>query len=176
MGHRRRGFAAGLAAARAWHRPHGALAAPRGAAILDVQIMQWLTNVRRPGGLGKDPVRAGRRAAALAAIDADWNPGVLGWTVDWQRHYAYLAQLLEDGARLTAVTAGVTRHGAGRRVVAGRTTVGLGPAERGAAGTARRAGREAGAGRTGPHGAREGQDGRQGPGVQKTSPPFTARR
>ncbi|MFJ3914108.1 DEAD/DEAH box helicase [Streptomyces vinaceus] len=104
-------FETSLAAARAYHRLHGTLAAPRGAAILDVQIGQWLTNVRRPGGLGKDPVRAKRRAAALAAIDADWNPAELGWTVDWQRHYAYLTQLLAEGAHLTAVTAGVTRHG-----------------------------------------------------------------
>ncbi|MFD8148500.1 helicase associated domain-containing protein [Streptomyces sp. NPDC059708] len=56
-------------------------------------------------------MRAGQRAAALAAIDADWNPGERGWTVDWQRHYAYLAQLLDEGARLRAITPGVTRHG-----------------------------------------------------------------
>ncbi|WP_455681386.1 helicase associated domain-containing protein [Streptomyces lavendulae] len=104
-------FETNLAAARAYYRLHGTLAAPRGAAILDVQVGQWLTNVRRPGGLGQDPVRAERRAAALAAVDPDWNPAVLGWTVDWQRHYAYLAQLLDEGARLRAVTAGVTRHG-----------------------------------------------------------------
>ncbi|MFE1558134.1 Helicase associated domain protein [Streptomyces sp. NPDC058734] len=104
-------FAENLAAARAYHRFHGTLAAPRGAAILDVQVGQWLTNVRRPGGLGKDPVRAERRAAALATIDADWNPGERGWTVDWQRHYAYLTQLLAEGARLKAITPGVTRHG-----------------------------------------------------------------
>ncbi|GLX19455.1 hypothetical protein Slala02_27690 [Streptomyces lavendulae subsp. lavendulae] len=67
--------------------------------------------MRRPGGLGKDPVRAERRAAALAAIDEDWNPAALGWTVDWQRHYAYLTQLLDEGARLNAITPGVTRHG-----------------------------------------------------------------
>ncbi|MGW7333526.1 helicase associated domain-containing protein, partial [Streptomyces sp. NPDC054840] len=84
---------------------------PRGAAILDVQVGQWLTNVRRPGGLGKDPERAQRRAAALAAIDPDWNPAVLGWTVDWQRHYTYLTQLLASGARPTAIVPGVTRHG-----------------------------------------------------------------
>ncbi|KPI31939.1 type III restriction protein res subunit [Actinobacteria bacterium OV450] len=104
-------FETNLAAARAYHRLHGTLAAPRGAAILDVQIGQWLTNVRRPGGLGKDPERAKRRAAALAAIDEDWNPAVRGWTVDWQRHYAYLTQLLNEGTRLTDVVPGVTRHG-----------------------------------------------------------------
>ncbi|MGW4713260.1 Helicase associated domain protein [Streptomyces sp. NPDC004314] len=105
------GFAANLGAARAYYDLHATLAAPRGATIMDVQIGQWLTNVRRPGGLGKDPVRAKRRAAALAAVDPDWNPAALGWTVDWQRHYAYLAQLLAEGARLTAVVPGVTRHG-----------------------------------------------------------------
>ncbi|RST09037.1 hypothetical protein EF910_02200 [Streptomyces sp. WAC07149] len=56
-------------------------------------------------------MRAEQRAAALAAIDADWNPATRGWTVDCQRHYAYLAQLLDEGARLNAITPGVTRHG-----------------------------------------------------------------
>ncbi|MFE1877692.1 Helicase associated domain protein [Streptomyces sp. NPDC059496] len=104
-------FAENLAAARAYHALHGTLAAPRGAAILDVAIGQWLTNVRRPGGLGKDPDRARRRAEELAAVDSDWNPGTVGWTVDWQRHYAYFTQLLAEGARLTAIVPGVTRHG-----------------------------------------------------------------
>ncbi|MFI8392932.1 Helicase associated domain protein [Streptomyces sp. NPDC085540] len=105
------GFETNLGAARAYYALHRTLAAPRGAAILDVQIGQWLTNVRRPGGLGKDPVRAERRAAALAAIDPDWNPGTLGWSVDWQRHYAYLNQLIASGARPAAIVPGVTRHG-----------------------------------------------------------------
>ncbi|MEU9165805.1 Helicase associated domain protein [Streptomyces sp. NPDC048424] len=72
---------------------------------------QYLTNIRRPGGLGKDPDRAQRRAAALTATDPDWNPGTLGWTVDWQRHYTYLTQLLAEGARPAAIVPGVTRHG-----------------------------------------------------------------
>ncbi|MFE9468744.1 Helicase associated domain protein [Streptomyces virginiae] len=105
------GFETNLGAARAYYELHGTLAAPRGATALDQAVGQWLTNVRRPGGLGKDPVRAQRRAAALAAIDPDWNPGALGWTVDWQRHYAYLAQLLAGGARPAAIVPGVTRHG-----------------------------------------------------------------
>ncbi|MGW5402540.1 helicase associated domain-containing protein [Streptomyces sp. NPDC003952] len=106
-------FAENLAAARAYYELHGTLAAPRHATALDRAVGQWLTNIRRPGGLGKEPVRARRRAEALAAIDEDWNPGEdeRGWTVDWQRHYAYLAQLLAEGARLTAIVSGVTRHG-----------------------------------------------------------------
>ncbi|MEU9421118.1 helicase associated domain-containing protein, partial [Streptomyces sp. NPDC048272] len=52
-----------------------------------------------------------RRARELAAIDPDWNPRDAGWTVDWQRHYAYLAQLLAGGARLDDVVPGVTLHG-----------------------------------------------------------------
>ncbi|MEU7607276.1 hypothetical protein [Streptomyces sp. NPDC041003] len=66
-------------------------------------------------------MRAKRRTAALAAIDPDWNPGTPGWTVDWHRHYACLAQLLAEGARLTAIAPGVTRHGDddGRRLAAG---------------------------------------------------------
>ncbi|MFF4323346.1 helicase associated domain-containing protein, partial [Streptomyces sp. NPDC001568] len=102
------GFERNLGAARAYYELHGTLAAPRHATALDVAVGQWLTNVRRPGGLGNDPVRAERRAEALAAIDKDWNPD---WTVDWQRHHAYLAQLLAEGARLTAIVPGVTRHG-----------------------------------------------------------------
>ncbi|WP_404962708.1 Helicase associated domain protein [Streptomyces sp. 147326] len=104
-------FEQNLGAARAYYELHGTLAAPRQATALDQAVGQWLTNVRRHGGLGKDPERAQRRGAALAAIDPDWNPGTLGWTVDWQRHYAYLTQLLAEGARLTAITPGVTRHG-----------------------------------------------------------------
>ncbi|KPI33191.1 helicase-associated protein [Actinobacteria bacterium OV450] len=65
----------------------------------------------RVDGLGKNPDRAKRRAAALAAIDPDWNPGALGWTVDWQRQYTGLKNLLGGGARLTAVVPGVTWHG-----------------------------------------------------------------
>ncbi|MFB6515593.1 Helicase associated domain protein [Streptomyces virginiae] len=105
------GFETNLGAARAYYEHHGTLAAPRGATILDIAIGQWLTNVRRPGGLGKDAVRAERRAAALAAIDPDWNPAMLGWTVDWQRHYTYLTQLLTEGARPATIVPGVTRHG-----------------------------------------------------------------
>ncbi|MFF4324408.1 hypothetical protein [Streptomyces sp. NPDC001568] len=86
------------------------------------QLGLWLTNVRRPGGLGKDPVRARRRADELAAIDPDWNPGPLGWTVDWQRHLTYPRQALTAGAGVDDIVPGVTRHGddIGRRLATQR--------------------------------------------------------
>ncbi|WP_327249793.1 helicase associated domain-containing protein, partial [Streptomyces sp. NBC_01320] len=104
-------FAENLAAARAYYAEAGTLAAPRHATALDKPVGQWLTNLRRPGGLGKDPGRAQRRAAQLAAIDPDWNPGQLGWTVDWQRHWAGLRVLLAGSAGLADIQPGVTHHG-----------------------------------------------------------------
>ncbi|MGW3739858.1 helicase associated domain-containing protein [Streptomyces sp. NPDC005146] len=104
-------FAENLAAARAYYTQAGTLAAPRHATALDKPVGQWLTNLRRPGGLGKDPERAARRAEQLAAIDPDWNPGQLGWTIDWQRHYTILRVLLAGGAGLEEITPGVTHRG-----------------------------------------------------------------
>ncbi|MEV7238728.1 Helicase associated domain protein [Streptomyces sp. NPDC051020] len=104
-------FEENLAAARAYHAEAGTLAAPRHATALDKPVGQWLTNLRRPGGLGKEPERAARRAEQLAAIDPDWNPGVLGWTVDWQRHYTGLTALLAAGAALEEIVPGVTHRG-----------------------------------------------------------------
>ncbi|WP_404963093.1 helicase associated domain-containing protein [Streptomyces sp. 147326] len=69
------GLETDLAAAPAYYELHGTLAAPRHTTALDQAVGHRLTNVRRPRGPGKDPVRAERRAAALAAIDPDWNPG-----------------------------------------------------------------------------------------------------
>ncbi|MGW3698625.1 helicase associated domain-containing protein [Streptomyces sp. NPDC005134] len=47
----------------------------------------------------------------LAAIDPDWNPGQLGWTIDWQRHYTGLTALLTAGAGLEEIMPGVTHRG-----------------------------------------------------------------
>ncbi|MFE7331424.1 Helicase associated domain protein [Streptomyces sp. NPDC057565] len=104
-------FAENLAAARAYYAKAGTLAAPRHATALDKPVGQWLTNLRRPGGLGKEPERAARRAEQLAAIDPDWNPGALGWTVDWQRHWVGLTALLAGGAGLEEIVPGVTHRG-----------------------------------------------------------------
>lgn len=104
-------FEENLAAARVYFAETGTLAAPRHATALDRPVGQWLTNLRRPGGLGKDPVRARRRAVELVAIDEDWNPREKGWTVDWQRHCTGLKQLLAAGARLADIVPGVTHHG-----------------------------------------------------------------
>ncbi|MFP8962590.1 Helicase associated domain protein [Streptomyces nanhaiensis] len=104
-------FEENLAAARAYHAVHGTLCAPRTAVAHGRPIGQWLTNCRRPGGLGKDPERAAQRAARLAAIDPDWNPAENGWTVDWQRHYAAVRACIHGGATLEEIRPGVTVGG-----------------------------------------------------------------
>ncbi|WP_461012103.1 helicase associated domain-containing protein, partial [Streptomyces capparidis] len=97
-----------LAALAAYADQHGTLAAPRDATALGKQIGVLLSNLRREGGLGKDPERAARRAAQLAALDPDWRPA---WPIDWQRHYAMLRQCLDGGATLAEVLPGVTVGG-----------------------------------------------------------------
>src|SRR5690606_37894867 len=47
-------------------------------------------------------------AAALAAIDPDWNPA---WPLVWQRHYAGVRETLTAGAKLDELVPGVTIHG-----------------------------------------------------------------
>ncbi|MGW8955536.1 Helicase associated domain protein [Streptomyces sp. NPDC055709] len=101
-----------LAAARAYHAAYSTLAAPVTAAILEKPVGQWLANARKTGGLGKDPERAARRAAQLAAIDPDWNVRELGWTVDWQRHYTALKGLVAPGSVLAHVEPGTMVNGA----------------------------------------------------------------
>ncbi|MCR8945192.1 Helicase associated domain protein [Streptomyces sp. OUCMDZ-4982] len=98
-----------LAAARAYYAERGTLAAPVTATMLDKPVGQWLANCRKPGGLGKDPELAARRAAQLAGIDPDWNPG---WPVDWQRHLAGVEGLVAMGAALEEIVPGVTVEGA----------------------------------------------------------------
>ncbi|MFF9627247.1 Helicase associated domain protein [Streptomyces griseosporeus] len=88
-----------LAALRSYRRATGHLA-PRQDAVWDdpagggpVPIGQHMANLRRNGGLGKDPERAALRAQQLAAIDPDWH---CPWPLNWQRHYRVLADLAAD--------------------------------------------------------------------------------
>ncbi|MFJ2876602.1 Helicase associated domain protein [Streptomyces sp. NPDC087298] len=97
-----------LAAARTAFDLYGTLAVPRSLIIDGVAVGQWLANLRRPGGLGTDPVRAGERRRALEAIDPDWNPA---WAVTWQRHYAATRDLLAEEQAPTDVLPGITVHG-----------------------------------------------------------------
>ncbi|WP_328564869.1 DEAD/DEAH box helicase [Streptomyces coelicoflavus] len=105
-----------LAVFRAYQRATGHLA-PRQDAVWDdptggteVPIGQHIANLRRKGGLGKDPQRAAVRAEQLTAIDPDWN---CPWPLDWQRHYRVLAHLAEDepGGILPAIAPGVLFDG-----------------------------------------------------------------
>ncbi|NEE40679.1 helicase [Streptomyces sp. SID7982] len=97
-----------LAALRSYRRAAGHLA-PRQDAVWGegeamVPIGQHLANLRRKGGLGKDPKRAAERAAQLAAIDEDWN---CPWSLNWQRHHRVLADLVDADGALPYITPGV---------------------------------------------------------------------
>lgn len=103
-----------LAALRSYRRATGHLA-PRQDHVWDdpaggnpVPIGQHLANLRRTGGLGKNPERAARRAQQLAAIDADWN---CPWPLNWQRHYRVLADLVDADGMLPYIAPGVTFDG-----------------------------------------------------------------
>ncbi|MFJ8563004.1 Helicase associated domain protein [Streptomyces microflavus] len=103
-----------LAALRSYRRATGHLA-PRQDAVWDdpagvspLPIGQHLANLRRKGGLGKDPERAARRAEQLAAIDEDWN---CPWPLNWQRHYRVLADLVDADGALPYIAPGVTFDG-----------------------------------------------------------------
>ncbi|MEU8672899.1 Helicase associated domain protein [Streptomyces anulatus] len=98
-----------LTAARDYYEAHSTLACTRSAVWDGVAVGQWITNLRRPGGLGSDPVRADERRRALEAIDPDWNP--TGWSVEWQRHYAAARVLLGEEQGRTELLPGVTVNG-----------------------------------------------------------------
>ncbi|MFC7842983.1 Helicase associated domain protein [Streptomyces sp. NPDC057382] len=102
-----------LAALRSYRRAMGHLA-PRQDAVWDnpagdgpVPIGQHMANLRRKGGLGKDPQRAAQRAKQLAAVDEDWN---CPWPLNWQRHYRVLADD-EPGGVLPEIAPGVLYEG-----------------------------------------------------------------
>ncbi|MFJ9417343.1 helicase associated domain-containing protein [Streptomyces sp. NPDC101227] len=87
---------------------HRTLAAPTDAVIDEVAVGQWLANLRKTGGLGKDVDRATARREALERIDRDWNPS---WPFEWQQRYAALATVLADGATLAEILPGVVVNG-----------------------------------------------------------------
>ncbi|MFF3531297.1 Helicase associated domain protein [Streptomyces rubiginosohelvolus] len=98
-----------LSAARSYYAAHSTLACPRNAVWDGVALGQWISNLRRPGGLGTDPVRVEERRRALEAIDPEWNPS--GWPVDWQRHYAAARVLLAEEQGGVELLPGVTVNG-----------------------------------------------------------------
>lgn len=101
-----------LATLRSYRRAHGHLA-PRQDAVWGegadlVPIGQHMANLRRKGGLGKDPERAEARAKQLAQIDENWN---CPWPLDWQRHYAVLRDLVDADGTLPGIQPGVLFEG-----------------------------------------------------------------
>ncbi|MFF1542165.1 Helicase associated domain protein [Streptomyces sp. NPDC058291] len=101
-----------LAALRSYRRAMGHLAPRQDAVWGESETMtpigQHLANLRRKGGLGKDPKRAEARAQQLAAIDPDWD---CPWPLDWQRHYRVLADLVDADGHLPAIEPGVLFEG-----------------------------------------------------------------
>ncbi|MEU9951353.1 Helicase associated domain protein [Streptomyces sp. NPDC047939] len=103
-----------LAALRAYWRAMGHLA-PRQDAVWGeseaegpVPVGQHMANLRRKGGLGKDPERAATRAQQLAVIDPDWN---CPWPLNWQRHQRVLADLVDADGSLPVIDPGVLFEG-----------------------------------------------------------------
>jgi superfamily II DNA or RNA helicase len=104
-----------LATLRSYRRATGHLA-PRQNAVWEdaegqsIAIGQLIANLRRTGGLGKNPDRAEQRAGQLTAIDPDWN---CPWPLDWQRHYRVLADLAADepDGHLPDIAPGVLHDG-----------------------------------------------------------------
>lgn len=103
-----------LAALRSYRRAMGHLA-PRQDAVWGegegeamVPVGQHMANLRRKGGLGKDPERAAKRAQQLTAIDPDWD---CPWPLDWQRHYRVLADLVDADGVLPYIAPGVVFEG-----------------------------------------------------------------
>ncbi|MGW0836586.1 Helicase associated domain protein [Streptomyces prunicolor] len=101
-----------LAALRSYRRATGHLA-PRqdqvwGEGDAMVPIGQHAANLRRKGGLGKDPERAAERAEQLAAVDPDWD---CPWPLDWQRHHRVLADLVDADGVLPEIQPGVLMDG-----------------------------------------------------------------
>ncbi|MFD6478996.1 Helicase associated domain protein [Streptomyces anulatus] len=103
-----------LAAFRSYRKATGHLAPRQDAAWGEseaeglVPIGQHMANLRRKGGLGKDPERAAERSAQLSAIDEDWN---CPWPLNWQRHYRVLADLVDADGVLPYIAPGVTFDG-----------------------------------------------------------------
>ncbi|MEU6850416.1 Helicase associated domain protein [Actinacidiphila alni] len=101
-----------LALFRSYRAAHGHLA-PRQTAAWDdpatgrpAPVGQHLANLRRTGGLGKNPERAERRAEQMAEIDPDWN---CPWPLDWQRAHRVTAAIAdaEGAAVLPLIEPGV---------------------------------------------------------------------
>lgn len=101
-----------LAVLRSYAQKHGTLAAPKtavwGEDEAEVAVGMLIANLRRPGGLGKNPARAAARAAQLTEIDPDWN---CQWPLDWQRGWVKVRVCLEGGASLGELQPGVTVDG-----------------------------------------------------------------
>ncbi|MFD6187490.1 Helicase associated domain protein [Streptomyces goshikiensis] len=101
-----------LAVLRSYRRATGHLAPRQNATWGEddemVPIGQHMANLRRKGGLGKDPQRTATRAQQLTEIDPDWD---CPWPLSWQRHYRVLADLVDADGHLPYIAPGVVYDG-----------------------------------------------------------------
>ncbi|MEU8951896.1 helicase associated domain-containing protein, partial [Streptomyces sp. NPDC048489] len=101
-----------LAVLRSYRRATGHLAPRQGAAWGEgealVSVGRHVANLRREGGLGKNPERAAKRAQQLTAVDPDWD---CPWPLDWQRHCRVLADLVDADGHLPDIAPGVLMDG-----------------------------------------------------------------
>ncbi|MGW3157055.1 Helicase associated domain protein [Streptomyces sp. NPDC001089] len=101
-----------LAVLRSYRRATGHLAPRQDAAWGEgealVPVGRHVANLRREGGLGKNPERAAKRAQQLTAVDPDWD---CPWPLDWQRHCRVLADLVDADGHLPDIAPGVLMDG-----------------------------------------------------------------
>ncbi|WP_435809952.1 helicase associated domain-containing protein [Streptomyces mirabilis] len=90
-------FETGLAHARAYAAEHGHVAVSgRGAVHEGYPLGVWLVAQRSKAGRAAGPTE---RSRALDAVDPWWNPP---WSLSWQRSFARIRRLVQDGHALDA--------------------------------------------------------------------------
>ncbi|MFB7763498.1 DEAD/DEAH box helicase [Streptomyces xiamenensis] len=94
-----------LAILRETKRQFGTLAVPRSTVVNGRSVGTLVSNLRRPGGLGRHALQ---RGADLAAIDPDWN---CPWDTAWHRMYVAVKQYVKLGGSLADLTEDTTAHG-----------------------------------------------------------------
>lgn len=89
-------FETGLAHARAYAAEHGHLAVSGKGAVHEYPLGAWLVAQRSKAHRAASPTE---RSRALEGVDPWWNPP---WPLSWQRSFAQVRRLVQDGHALDA--------------------------------------------------------------------------